>query len=104
MQNKEMVNAMGQARDALQVEMKKADIDAVDDVVADLEEAMAEQNEISDVLANPIGQDDMDEDDLMDELQDLEDEIDAEEAMKDDLAELDLPDAGKGQINVPAKE
>jgi len=110
--NQQMFGAMGVVKDTLAQEMKKADVDKVDEVMDDMADLMAQQDEITEALGAPMGED-FDEDELADELADLEDEIELEEEAKDlateelgmteskELEELDrefnLPEPGVGK-------
>merc|ERR550517_2239797 len=65
--------AMNAGTKALQRELAVTSVDKVDDVVDDLQTAMDANEEISDAMAQPMGNTDFDEDDLLAELDDLED-------------------------------
>lgn len=75
--NQNMMGTMNMVKNTLAAEMKKADVDKVDEVMDDMADLMDQQNEINEALGNPLA-DDFDEDELADELADLEDEIDLE--------------------------
>merc|ERR1712000_670153 len=85
--NAQMVKAMKQGADTMKNQMKNMDIENIDEITENVQEAMDQQAEINDALANPMG-DLMDDDDLDAELQALEDD----EAMNLDheLAEISI--------------
>lgn len=72
--NKEVLNAMRSANNAMKASIKEADIEKVEDLMSDVTEGMAMANEIGTALANPIGPA-VDEDELEDELKAMEAEM-----------------------------
>jgi len=113
--NQNMMGTMNMVKNTLAAEMKKADVDKVDEVMDDMADLMDQQNEINEALGNPMA-DDFDEDELADELADLEDEIDLEDEeqktgiyIEEDIGkteskeledldrEFNLPDPGAGK-------
>ena len=69
--NIDTVNAMKQNNKVMKEQMKNINVDDVDDLALDMEDLVAESNEISEILAAPIGAD-FDDADLEGELEALE--------------------------------
>jgi len=89
--NQNMMGTMNMVKNTLAAEMKKADVDKVDEVMDDMADLMDQQNEINEALGNPMGED-YDEDELADELADLEDEIELEDEVKTAEVNMDIGD------------
>merc|ERR1711970_1585141 len=96
--NTEILNTMDYSSKALKGAMGNMDVDKVDDMMADIQDAQDTSNEIADAIARPMGmQDDIDEDDLLAELEEMEqEELDAEllGVGSDPVPDLDLPTPG----------
>jgi len=86
--NQNMMGTMSAVKNTLAAEMKKADVDKVDEVMDDMADLMDQQNEINEALGNPMGED-YDEDELADELADLEDEIELEDQEENEVKMMD---------------
>lgn len=120
--NKEIVGAMGEARDTMTRMQQATNIDKIDTIREDLDEATARQEEITDMLAEPIG-DGFEEDELEDELAELESEMGEEDtiatmtqlpdvpasrvprpqpAVADPTPDIALPAVPTGDVRVPA--
>ena len=82
--NIDTVNAMKQSNQVMREQMKNINVDDVDDLALDMEDLMAESNEITDILAAPVGQD-IDEGELEGELEGLMDGLDNGEISLDGL-------------------
>jgi len=95
--NQNMVGTMNMVKNTLAAEMKKADVDTVDEVMDDMAELMDQQNEINEALGNPMGED-YDEDELADELADLEDEIELEDEVKTADVKMDIGDVESKEL------
>ena len=74
-------------------------VEVVEKTNEDLQEQLDNQREISDLIAQPIGNTDMDDDDLLAELEGLQDEVDdefKESLMPDMPSTMHLPDPNQG--------
>jgi charged multivesicular body protein 4 len=65
--NSVIVQGMSDANTALHKLNDATNVDKVDDLVADIQDTMADQQVINNIISQPVGMD-MDEDDLLDEL------------------------------------
>jgi len=92
--HKEIFGVMKQGKDALQSSVKEADVENVEEVMADLNEQMDMVDQLGDAISNPLGPQ-MDEDELNAEFENLESEVMDEEM----LAAPDLPSK---QIKTPS--
>ncbi|KAG6817445.1 hypothetical protein H0H87_008613 [Tephrocybe sp. NHM501043] len=90
--NAETMAAMKKASDALKVIHGNLDIDKVDATMAMVNEQRELANEIATSLANPIGQDTMDEEELAEALEDL-----VQEELDDRLSQ-----AKRAPVHIPA--
>jgi len=106
--NTEILKTMDYSSKALKGAMGNMDVDKVDDMMADIQDAQDTSNEIADAIARPMGmQDDIDEDDLLAELEEMEqEELDAEllGVGSDPVPDLDLPTPGTSLPAAPAKK
>jgi Snf7 len=80
--NKEVVHAMRIGRDAMQHNIRDNDIEKVDDMLDEINESMALQEEMNEALSRQIGTAVADDDELMAELEDIESQM-IEEHMLD---------------------
>ena len=69
----------------------KVNVDNLEDLRDDLDERTADQEDITNILSEPMGNDIADDDELMDELNDLETDMVGEETKEDQRTVLDLP-------------
>jgi charged multivesicular body protein 4 len=88
--NRDIFNVMRTAKDVLKQETATTSADAVNALMADIEETILDADEVNDELSKPIGRQ-IDEDELAKELEDME-----QEAIDEDL--LAVPDV---PITVP---
>jgi hypothetical protein len=93
--NKVLYNAMVEGKSALQATVTDADVEKVEDVMDDLQEALQMVDNVGEAMSQQIDQD-MDEDELLAELGELEDEMASEE-----LAALDAPSVPSHAIQSP---
>merc|ERR1712150_330944 len=78
--NIKMVSAMKDANKQMKTQMKKIDIDQVEDLHDDMEDMLDDMEEMNEVLGRDYGNlSDVDEDDLLDELDALDDDLDLDE-------------------------
>lgn len=75
--NKEIIHVMKQGKQALQANVSENDVDEVANVMEDINEGIANVDEISDAMAHPLGEP-LDEDELDAEFAELEGELEAE--------------------------
>ncbi|CAO3699113.1 unnamed protein product [Rhizopus stolonifer] len=76
--NLETMGAMRAGADAMKNIHGSMDIDKVDSTMDDIRDQMDIANEISEAISRPVGADELDEDDLLNELEELEqEELDA---------------------------
>jgi len=98
---KTVVDTMSNGAKAMKTIHGEMDVDAVEDLRADIEETMDITNEINDVFATPLG-DAYDEDELDDELNELMlDEADEAELQMTAAATPALPDVPQQVPNLP---
>jgi len=98
---KTVVDTMSNGAKAMKTIHGEMDVDAVEDLRADIEETMDINNEINDVFSTPLG-DAMDEDELDDELNELMmDEADEAELQMTAAATPALPDVPQQVPNLP---
>lgn len=90
--NAETMTAMKKASDALKVIHGNLTMDKVDATIASVNEQRELANEIADAISNPMGQPELDEDELRQELEELE---------QDELNER-LSGAERAPIHLPA--
>eukprot|EP00117_Sycon_ciliatum_P003021 scpid87398/ scgid7986/ Charged multivesicular body protein 4c; Chromatin-modifying protein 4c len=90
--NTAVLQSMGFAAEALKAAHKDLDVDKVHDMMDDIAEANELHQEISDVISAPagFGQEDLDEDDLLAELEEMEQE-EIEEKLISIPGEVSLP-------------
>lgn len=108
--NIDIVEAMRHGKKAQEEIAKKIDIDKVTDLQDDINEHMQMQDEVDNLLGEPLG-DAMDDDDLLAELNELDEEDAAElENLEADLGTVaiddaadHLPAAPSGRVRVPAQ-
>eukprot|EP00949_MAST-11_sp_MAST-11-sp1_P002330 g2330.t1 len=79
--NREAFRATQETRNAMQQMKNEINVDVVADTTDDLQELMADAEDIQNMLSESIGGDQIDEDDLMAELDDLEQELTEEEML-----------------------
>jgi len=79
-----VVNAMKDATAAMTVQQQQVNVEDVEDLIENAQEAKDMQNEVTDLLANPFA-DEFDEDDIMAELDELEE-------LETEMAFTDLPE------------
>lgn len=72
--NKEIIHVMKRGKQALQANVSENDVDEVAEVMEDIQEGIANVDEISEAMAHPLG-DPLDEDELDAEFKELEDEL-----------------------------
>mmetsp|Transcript_21838 Transcript_21838/g.49682 ORF Transcript_21838/g.49682 Transcript_21838/m.49682 type:complete len:146 (+) Transcript_21838:699-1136(+) len=89
-QNMQTFQAMKQGANAMANVRKQADVDNVDDLMADIQEEMEIAQEISTAIAQPIDGVGVDDDELLDELKELE-ELDLEEKLMEIPAGVNKP-------------
>merc|ERR1719356_174257 len=71
------VAAMKEANKQIQKQYKEVNIDEIEDLQEEMEDLMYDAEEIQEVLGRGLGMDDFDEDELMDELAEMENDLDA---------------------------
>ena len=86
-----MVDSLVDARNEMTRINAKVNVDNLEDLRDDLDERTADQEDIINILSEPMGTDIADDDELLDELNDLETDIVGEETKEDQRTVLDLP-------------
>ena len=86
-----MVDSLVDARNEMTRINAKVNVDNLEDLRDDLDERTADQEDITNILSEPMGNDIADDDELMDELNDLETDMVGEETKEDQRTVLDLP-------------
>ena len=86
-----MVDSLVDARNEMTRINAKVNVDNLEDLRDDLDERTADQEDITNILSEPMGTDIADDDELLDELNDLETDIVGEETKEDQRTVLDLP-------------
>jgi len=86
-----MVDSLVDARNEMTRINAKVNVDNLEDLRDDLDERTADQEDITNILSEPMGTDIADDDELLDELNDLETDMVGEETKEDQRTVLDLP-------------
>ena len=86
-----MVDSLVDARNEMTRINAKVNVDNLEDLRDDLDERTADQEDITNILSEPMGTDIADDDELLDDLNDLETDIVGEETKEDQRTVLDLP-------------
>jgi len=97
--NAEVLSVMGTAAKALKSAHNHMDVDQVHDLMDDIQDQQEVAKEISEAISNPIGYNDVDEDDLLAELEELEQEELDKQML--DVNPSKLPDVPAGELSVP---
>jgi charged multivesicular body protein 4A/B len=85
--NKSMVETIQTTNSAMKQLNKEMDVDKVEDLVDDLRENIDNSNEISEILASPVGDlADLDDDSILNELEEIEQEIATEQQKTPDIS------------------
>ena len=86
--NKSMVETVQVTNSAMKQLQKEMNVDKVEDLVDDLRENIDNNNEISDILASPVGDlADLDDDSILNELEEIEQEIATEQQKIPDISQ-----------------
>jgi charged multivesicular body protein 4 len=109
--NAEVLRAQREAAGELTRINQGMDADRVEEDLDKMREAMDDQQRIAELLGQPIGNDMVDEDDLMGELEDMmveekQEKAKAQKATKPKVADepLDMPSVPTGKLAQPAKK
>eukprot|EP00736_Rhodelphis_marinus_P005968 Rmarinus@m.16459 len=87
--------AMQQGNQAMKSTMRQLNVDNVDKVMDELHDNFDRAQEVTDVLAQPVGEVDIDDDDIMAELAELEGEIIDEQMLQTPVPSVKVPDASR---------
>lgn len=91
--NAEVLSVMGTAAKALKAAHNHMDVDQVHDLMDDIQDQQEVAKQISEAISNPIGFQDVDEDDLLAELEELEqEELDKQLLDVEPIPRARLPD------------
>ena len=86
-----MVDSLVDARNEMTRINAKVNVDNLEDLRDDLDERTADQEDITNILSEPMGNDIADDDELLEELEDLEDVTEADENKEAAKRVMDLP-------------
>jgi charged multivesicular body protein 4A/B len=86
-----MVDSLVDAKTEMGRINAKVNVDNLEDLRDELDERTADQEDITNILSEPMGNDMMDDDELLGELDDLEDIADADETREAAKRVMDLP-------------
>lgn len=100
--NIDTVNAMKANAAVMQKQMKDITIEGVEDAMFDMDEIMADANEISDILAGSLGEN-FDEDELEGEFAALEAELGDEGVSLDGIGEAEAPSTSAPMPSYPTQ-
>jgi len=99
--NKDVLNVMRQGKEALQSTIQENDIDKVDEVIADINDAVALADELGDAISRPIGGQ-IDDDELNAELEQMESQLYESEMLEAPKVPVVRQDANKIVASLPA--